>query len=58
MAEFCLNCFNIINGENKTEDDVITQWDFCEKCKKNAPCVLYVKTEEQKRLEKERELDE
>lgn len=57
MADFCLKCFNIINNENKTEDDVVMQWDFCEKCNQNLPCVIYVKTKEQKELE-ERDLDE
>ena len=32
MADFCLKCFNAINKENKTEDDVVMQWDFCERC--------------------------
>ncbi len=58
MAEFCLNCFNIINKENKTKDDVVMQWDFCERCGKNLPCVIFVKTEEQKEFEKERDLDD
>ena len=44
MADFCLKCFNIINNENKTEDDVVMQWDFCERCNQNLPCVIYVKT--------------
>ena len=56
MADFCLKCFNI-NKENKTEDDVVMQWDFCERCNQNLPCVIYVKTKEQKELE-ERDLDE
>lgn len=60
MADFCLKCFNnyLHTGEHLTEDDVIMQWDFCEKCGKNLPCVIYVKTAEQKKFEKERELDE
>lgn len=61
MAEFCLNCFNhyILSGKEKvTEDDVVMQWDVCEGCKQNKPCVLYVKTNEQKEFEKERELDD
>ena len=57
MADFCLKCFNIINNENKTEDDVVMQWDFCERCNQNLPCVIYVKTKEQEELE-ERDLDE
>ena len=57
MADFCLKCFNIINNENKTEDDVVMQWDFCERCNQNLPCVIYVKTKEQKEVE-ERDLDE
>ena len=57
MADFCLKCFNIINNENKTEDDVVMQWDFCERCNQNLPCVIYVKTKERKELE-ERDLDE
>ena len=57
MTDFCLKCFNIINNENKTEDDVVMQWDFCERCNQTLPCVIYVKTKEQKELE-ERDLDE
>lgn len=40
MAEFCLDCFNEINQENKTINEVVTQWDFCERCGKNTDCVI------------------
>lgn len=45
MAEFCLNCFNEkLNhtGKKLTEDDVVLQWDFCEGCGKNLPCVMQI----------------
>lgn len=45
MAEFCLACFNQkLNptGKELTEEDVILQWDFCEGCGKNLPCVVQI----------------
>ncbi len=34
MAEFCLDCFNKLNGTNYTKWDVELSWgkDFCEEC--------------------------
>lgn len=54
MAEFCLKCFNecLHIGENLTEDDVIMQWDMCERCGRNLPCVIQIKTQEQKEFER------
>lgn len=60
MAEFCLNCYNkfVATKENiATEDNAIMQWDICEGCGKNKPCVIYIKTKEQQELE-ERMADE
>jgi hypothetical protein len=55
MSDFCLDCFNkYISDEQKTEDDVIMQWDICEGCGKNKPCVIFVKSGD--RIE--RELDD
>lgn len=53
MADFCLKCFNkYVADKHYTEDDVIMQYDICEGCKQNLPCVIYVKTEEQKEYER------
>ncbi len=48
MAEYCLKCFNIINKTNFTQDDVMTDYDICERCRKNLPCVIYIKSKEVK----------
>ena len=50
MAEYCLECFNkcLHTGERLTEDDVLMQWDFCEKCGKNLPCVIYIRSKEER----------
>ena len=40
MAEFCLDCFNEVNGECYEPKDVYTEFDYCERCKKNSPCVI------------------
>lgn len=39
MAEFCLECYNKLNGTNYTEDEVITEEDLCEGCGEIKPCV-------------------
>lgn len=54
MADFCLDCYNKFVATDKdkaTEENAIMQWDICEGCGKNKPCVIYVKTKEQLELE-------
>lgn len=47
MAEFCLECLNEISKTNLTEEDVYTEFDYCERCGKNCPCVIrIIKVEE------------
>ena len=45
MAEFCLKCFNKMNGTHYPEDKVWLEEDFCEGCGEWKPCVyrLYPK---------------
>lgn len=40
MAEFCLKCFNEINGTHYTKGDVIEDLDFCEDCAEWKKCVV------------------
>lgn len=40
MAEFCLKCFNKLNGTNYQPDEVWLEEDFCEGCGDWRPCVL------------------
>lgn len=43
MAEFCLDCFNQLNGTDYTEADVwvdYSEWDICEGCGEFRPCVV------------------
>ena len=42
MAEFCLDCFNRINGEAYTIAEVELADDFCEGCGRWLPCVMEV----------------
>lgn len=61
MSEFCLECYNkyVATEETQvTEDDVVMQYDICEGCKRNLPCVLFIKTPEQKEYERIRKLYE
>lgn len=39
MAEFCLECFNELNGTHYTKGDVILEFDFCENCGKYRKCI-------------------
>lgn len=41
MAEFCLDCWNKLNGFQKTERDYILsdEWDLCEGCGKVCPVI-------------------
>lgn len=40
MAEFCLKCFNEINGTHYTRADVIEHYDICEGCAEYKKCVI------------------
>lgn len=40
MAEFCLDCFNRIEGTHYKEKDVTMEMDFCEGCGEIKPCVI------------------
>lgn len=40
MAEFCLECFNKINGTEYTKSEVWLEPDLCEECGEIKPCVM------------------
>jgi len=40
MAEFCLKCFNELNGTNYQANEVWLEDDFCEGCGDWRPCVM------------------
>ena len=40
MAEFCLKCFNELNGSDYTASEVWLEDDFCEGCGEWKPCVF------------------
>lgn len=40
MAEFCLKCFNELNGTCYTKGDVIEDDDLCENCGEYKKCVV------------------
>ena len=40
MAEFCLSCFNELNGTHYTNGAVWLEEDFCEGCAEWKPCVM------------------
>lgn len=40
MAEFCLKCFNEMNGTNYQANEVWLEEDFCEGCADWRPCVV------------------
>lgn len=40
MAEFCLKCFNEINGTHYTKGDVIENFDLCENCGEYKKCIV------------------
>ena len=40
MAEFCLKCFNELNGTNYKPSEVWLEEDFCEGCADWQPCVV------------------
>lgn len=47
MAEFCLECFNRINGTDFRKKDVELEDDFCEGCAGWKPCVIAIITGEE-----------
>lgn len=42
MAEYCLDCFNQVNGTKLTDKEVIIEEDVCEGCNKVKPCVMSI----------------
>jgi len=40
MAEFCLKCFNELNGTDYQSNEVWLENDFCEGCGNRRPCVI------------------
>jgi len=40
MAEFCVKCFNELNGTAYQESDLCLEEDFCEGCADWRPCVI------------------
>ena len=40
MAEFCLDCFNKLNGTHYTKGDVIEAYDLCEGCAEYKMCIV------------------
>ena len=40
MAEFCVKCFNELNGTDYKEKDLWTDIDFCEGCGEWKPCIV------------------
>ena len=40
MAEFCLKCFNEMNGTDYQASEVSLEKDFCEGCAGWQPCVM------------------
>ena len=40
MAEFCLRCFNELNGTNYQSNEVWLEEDFCEGCEDRQLCVV------------------
>ena len=40
MAEFCLDCYNRLQGTRLTEREVRTAWDVCEGCESWKPVVV------------------
>lgn len=45
MAQYCWDCFNNLIENSLTLDDVILEYDICDNCKQNLPCILGVKKE-------------
>lgn len=43
MAEFCVKCFNEMNGTNFKEEDVTLDMDLCEGCGEIKKCIVTLK---------------
>lgn len=43
MAEFCLKCFNELNGTNYQPNQVWLEEDFCEGCADWRPCIVLLR---------------
>ena len=43
MAEFCLKCFNELNGTDYQANEVWLEEDFCEGCADRKPCVIVIR---------------
>ena len=50
MAEFCLDCWNKLNGTHYTPDQVWLEEDLCEGCGAWKPVVVDIRGEEKKNL--------
>ena len=44
MAEFCLKCFNKLNGTDYQISEVWLEEDFCEGCADWRPCVMKLRS--------------
>ena len=44
MAEYCLSCWNRINGKKDTEADVVLLDDLCEGCGEILPTIVRYRT--------------
>ena len=40
MAEFCLKCFNEVNGTDYKANEVWLEENFCEGCASWKPCIM------------------
>lgn len=40
MADFCLKCFNEMNGTRYEREDVIVEYGICEGCGEMKDCVV------------------
>jgi len=51
MAEFCLDCWNKINGTHLTEEDAVLSddLDFCEECEEMKPVIVTLGNTRKKR---------
>lgn len=43
MAEFCLKCFNELNGTHYKPNQVWLEEDFCEGCADWRPCIVLLR---------------
>ena len=40
MAEFCLDCWNKLNGTDDTEERYVFEWELCEECGEYKPVII------------------